>query len=170
MNKCTAQSQLEEYKIQASILLKSLRSNDPEKSLVAAKKFQCLSEFLTLSIDDIKKQVKRKHALNVIAIRNHFNSWVDLKSQIYFIVGGFLNKWFAHYEEAKAHQKEEGEFVFPYKKQFFICDADYLRYIGFDPEDPDWKLMGNDWVKPIDQDAWHRIHAKWLKNRDEYHG
>ena len=78
-------------------------------------------------------------------------------------VGGFLNKWFANYEETKAHQKKAGGFLLPYKNQFFICDADYINWLGLDAEDPDWKAIGFDWVKPASQKAWQRLNAKWLK-------
>src|SRR5579871_136528 len=115
MNKSRKSSSftIEEYKIQASILLKSLHGNDAEK---AAKRFKRLPEFADLSIADIlQKDIKRKQALLVIAVENGFNSWLDLKIQINFIVGGYLNSWFADYAEAKAHLESAGGFLLPYK-------------------------------------------------------
>jgi hypothetical protein len=50
MNKPRKSFTVEEYKIQASILLKSLQGNDAEK---AAKRFKRLSEFADSSIADI---------------------------------------------------------------------------------------------------------------------
>lgn len=91
--------------------------------------------------------------LAVIAMENGFKSWADLKSQINFIVGGFLNNWFANYQEAKIHQQLNRGFLLPYKNQFFICEAGYIERIGFDPNDPDWKLIGWDWVEPADKVA-----------------
>ena len=152
---------LTEAKIQASILLKSLRGSNPVK---AAKRFQRLPEFSDISIEDIlQKDIKRKHALLVIAIENGFKSWIDLKIQINFIVGGYLNSWFANYSEAKSHLESAGGFLLPYKNQFFICNSNYIKQIGFDPDDPDWKIIGFNWVEPVDQAAWQRLYKKWTK-------
>lgn len=86
MNQSRKSFTIEEYKIQASILLKSLRGTDAEK---VAKRFKRLTEFAGLSTADIlQKDIKRKHALLLIAIENGFNSWLDLKMQLNFIVGG----------------------------------------------------------------------------------
>jgi hypothetical protein len=165
MNKLSRKAPtISECKIQASILLKSLYSNDIEKTKQAVKRFQRLPEFVEFHQETItKKDIKRKHALAVIALENGFNSWVDLKSQISFILGGFLNKWFANYAEAKSHLQSEGGFLLPYKKQFFICETNYIKQLGFDPNDPDWKLIGYDWVNPDDVQAWQRLYKKWMK-------
>lgn len=155
---------LQEAKIQASILLKSLGSSDSEIAFPAAKRFQRLPEFANFSIAEIPiKDIKHKHALTVIAIENSFKSWADLKSQIDFIVGGFLNIWFANYQEAKVHQQSSGGFLFPYKNQFFICESGYIERLGFDPNDPDWKLIGWDWANPSDKTAWQRLYKKWMR-------
>ena len=139
MNKSRKPFNLVEAKIQASILLKSLHGADAQK---AAKRFKRLPEFANLSIEDILQQdIKRKHALAVIAIENGFNSWTDLKMQIHFIVGGYLNLWFTNYAEAKSHLESAGGFLLPYKHQFFICNANYIRQIGFGSDDSDWKLI-----------------------------
>ena len=153
--------QVEEYKIKASILLKSLHGKDASQ---AAKRFQRLPEYADLSIAEIlKEDIKRKHALRLIAIENGFDSWVDLKIQVNFIVGGYLNSWFASYEEAYAHLKSTQGFLLPYKSQFFICNADYMKHIGFDPSDPDWEHIGHNWVMHEDKEAWQRLYLKWLK-------
>ena len=81
--------------------------------------------------------------------------------QLDFIVGGYLNLWFATYAEAKTHLQSEGGFLLPYKNQFFICNATYMKQIGFDPDDPDWKRIGSDWVQPSNQIAWQRLYKKW---------
>lgn len=163
MNKLRRVPSLEEGKIQATILLKSLRSSDSDK---AAKRFQLLPEFTGFSIGEIQQlHIKRKHALSVIAIENGFKSWLDFKIQIHFIVGGYLNSWFANYVDAKAHLQTAGGFLLPYKNQYFICNAPYMQQIGFDPADPDWKQIGNDWAVPSDQAAWQRLYKKWIKVR-----
>jgi hypothetical protein len=159
MNKSRQSFTIEEYKIQASILLKSLRGSDPEN---AAKRFKRLPEFAALSIADIlQKNIKRKHALLLIAVENGFHSWLDLKMQVNFIVGGYLNSWFSNYPEAKSYLLSTGGFLLPYKNQFFICNKHYIKQIGFEPDDPDWKLIGYDWVAPDDKKGWQRLYKKW---------
>jgi hypothetical protein len=161
MNKRRKPLKLAEAKIQAAILLKSLGTSDADK---AVKRFSQLPEFNSLTTANLLQQkIKLKHALAVIAIENGFQSWLDLKIQINFIVGGYLNLWFAHYREAKSALKEKGGFLLPYKNQFFICSADYMKQIGFEPKDPDWEKIDYDWARPADQDAWQRLYKRWKK-------
>jgi hypothetical protein len=161
MNKSHKSFDVKEGKIQASILLKSLRSSDCEKSKQAAKRFQRLPEFKESSLDEIiKTEIKRKSALAVIATEKGFISWTELKCQLPFVRGGFLNHWFSSYKQAKIHHKLNGGFLLPYKKQFFICDADYIKNLGFNPDDPDWKLIGFDCAKPDNNEAWKRLYKK----------
>lgn len=168
MNKSRKPFSLKEGKIQASILLKALRSDNTDTIEKATKRFLCLPEFSALSVADIpKNEIKHKHALHVIAIENGFSSWMDLKTQLRFIVGGHLNHWFTTYEEAKTYQKSRGGFLLPYKKQFFIGDAPYLREIGFNPDDINWQLIDFDWVKPCNQSAWQILYQQWTKNEDK---
>lgn len=167
MNKSRKSLTIDEYKIHASILLKSLRGSDPVK---AAKRFKRLPEFADLSIADIlQKEIKRKHALLLIAVENGFNSWIELKMQINFIVSGYLNSWFANYSEARSQLQSAGGFLLPYKNQFFICNAHYIEQIGFDPDDPDWKRIGYDWVVPADKKAWQRLYKKWSQTKGGRH-
>ncbi|HEY6952942.1 MAG TPA: hypothetical protein VI758_11075 [Bacteroidota bacterium] len=72
----------------------------------------------------------------------------------------FVNRWFAKYEQARSNLEKEGGYLFPYKSQFFITESEAIRELGLDPEDPDWKLIGFDWVKPLDHAAWERLKAK----------
>lgn len=168
MNKPHKSFSVNECKIQASILLKLLYSDDFARSQNAAKRFQILPEFKQSSLTEIiNSDIKRKHALTVIAIEKGFNSWVDLKCQLPFIRGGFLNHWFANYNEAKSYQLTHGGFLLPFKNQFFICDANYINHLGFDAEDPDWKLTAYDWIHPMNKTAWHRLYTKWMKIQDE---
>jgi hypothetical protein len=79
-----------------------------------------------------------------------------------FVVNGFLNKWFANYQEAKIEQQKHGGFLFPYKNQFFICEAGYIERQGLNPHDPDWQAIGWDWINPLDKMAWQRLYRKWI--------
>jgi hypothetical protein len=161
LNKSHKSFSVEECKIQASILLKSLRAIDCEK---AAKRFQRLPEFANLNSADVRQQdVKRKHALRVIALEKGFQSWEQLKYQVPFIRGGFLNKWFASYSQAKTSLQAEGGFLLPFKNQFFICDANYIAQLHLDPKDPDWQLIDWDWANPNDKEAGRRLYKKWVQ-------
>lgn len=161
MNKSHKSFSVEECKVQASVLLKSLRKDRAEQ---AAKRFRRLPEFENLSIADItQRQIKRKDALRVIAIEKGFNSWEQLKCQLPFIRGGFLNKWFANYSDAKSYLQLNSGFLLPFKSQYFVCDEHYMANLGFKPNDPDWKLIGFDWEKPSDVEAWKRLYNKWMK-------
>jgi len=75
-------------------------------------------------------------------------------------MGVFLNRWFTGYEEARAAREADGGYLFPYKNQFFVTDAGAVRELGLDPADPDWELIGWDWVHPRDSNAWERLKLK----------
>lgn len=164
MNQWRKSLDITEAKIQASILLKSYRLSEKQIANRAAQRFQRLAEFADYTIADIlEKTIKHKHALAVIALENGFKSWFDFKAQTAFIVGGFLNKWFTSYEEAKLQQQLSGGFLFPYKHQFFICEEGYIKYLGLDPRDVDWKLIDYDYVYPLNKAAWLRLYKKRRK-------
>ena len=164
MNKPNKAFSVEECKIQASILLKSIRSEDAALSKKAIKRFQRVPEFSHLSLDEMSHvNIQRKQALLVIALEKGFQTWTDLKCQLPFIRGGFLNQWFSHYGEAKSYLQANGGFLLPFKKQFFVCTADYINNLGFNANDLDWTLIGYDWFKPQDAAAWQRLYKKWIQ-------
>lgn len=168
MNTSRKSLTIAECKIQASILLKSLHSDNSEIAKQAAKRFQRLSEFTEFSLEQIiAAEIKRKHALTVIAIEKSFKSWLALKSQLPFIIVGFLNKWFVSYNEARFHLESDGGFLLPYKNQYFICGSNYIKQLGLNPNDSDWKLIGYDWANPSDQKAWQRLYKKWMKIQED---
>lgn len=159
---------IKECKIQASLLLKALRSSDPVKAQQAARRLQRQSEFSTLPISEILKMpFKLKHALTAIARENGFASWQDLKMQINLVTGGFLNHWFANYAEAKTHLQTEGGFLLPYKSHYFVCDEHKIKQLGLDPEDPDWQSIGYDWAKPRNSSASQRLYKKWVEIQEQ---
>ena len=72
----------------------------------------------------------------------------------------FLNHWFARYDEARAWLEREGGFLLPYRHHFFVCQAEAIRVMGLDPDDPDWKKVGWDCARPADHEAYERLYAK----------
>ena len=163
MNKQRKPFTVKEAKIQASILLKSLYSSEVSRSNAAAKRILFLPAFSGMTVSDvIAENIKRKDALAVIAMENGFPSWVELKTQIPFIRAGYLNQWFASYDDARSYLHAQGGYLLPYKNQYFICDRAYIANLGLDPGDPDWALIEYDWANPRDKKAWQRLYKKWI--------
>ncbi|MCB9600521.1 MAG: hypothetical protein H6720_09215 [Sandaracinus sp.] len=71
--------------------------------------------------------------------------------------------WSARYEGLD-WRRARG-FLLPFRHQFFIADADYVRELGLDPDDPDWVAIGRDWVGARDRVARGRLFAKLLAAR-----
>jgi hypothetical protein len=72
----------------------------------------------------------------------------------------FLNRWFADYDQARESLENEGGFLLPYQKHFFVCNADVISAIGLDPKDPDWEKIGRDCARPLDPEAFARLYQK----------
>ena len=174
-------TQLEEFKIKASILHKQLKSEDLTLAEQAATRFQQLPHFANISSKDIvtqKADIKRKHALTVIALENKYTSWNELKQKVELKeklaalrqnkftmlypprCAGFINTWYANYDEAKDHLVHHGGYLLPYKNDYFVCERVYIQTLGLDPDDSDWDLIAFNWAKPANQDAWNRLNQK----------
>ncbi|WP_257461405.1 hypothetical protein [Archangium lipolyticum] len=172
---------LRECKIRASILLKDLLSSDAQRSTRAAERLRALPAFAGQTPGEVlasREQVRRKHALAVIAREQGHASWEELRSargeeeetppqvdfERFFIqhASVFLNRWFSTYPEALASLRAMGGYLFPYRRQFFICEADFLKARGVDTTDPDWERMGRNWVEPLDPDARARLEQKLI--------
>ncbi len=158
-----------EYRVRAKRLLKQLKQSESEDAtLEAAARFQRLQSFSGMTearVVENRDSVKLKHALAIVALEEGYGSWAALKvstedagPEMYDPrMDTFLNRWFASYEDARASLKEEGGFLLPYKNQFYVCEGRAIKMLGLNPDDPDWKLIGRDWVKPRDREAWMRL-------------
>lgn len=172
MNISIIPSILEEYKIQASILLKSLRLLESEKATLAAKRLSSLPEFSIFSPQEIIQQnIKLKHCLEVISREKGFKSWVDLKQNFQdhnnknsekFFINGSLNSWFANYAEAKKSHESIGGYLMPYKNHYFICEPAYISRLGFNPYAEEWEAIGYNWIVPKNIRAWERLYSLWI--------
>ncbi len=158
--------ELEEYRIRASRLLKALRGLDEAAAARAEGRLRQLPLLAGVARDG----VKRKHALAVVAREAGFGSWLELKSAVERSLqfdparlvdrptGGFINLWYRTYEEARAMlDAETRRYLFPYRTQFFVCEAGLIEAAGVDPLDADWDRMGRDWVRPADEGARARL-------------
>ena len=165
---------LQECKVRASLLLKELGSPDTSRATRAAERLRALPLFERQSVAELlarKDSVQRKHALAVIAREQGYASWAELKEArekdaapavdfeaLLSRVGGlFLNRWFPSYEDALASLRADGGYLFPFREQFFVCEANLLTALGVDVADPDWARAGPDWMAPLDAAAHRRL-------------
>ena len=98
------------------------------------------------------ENIALKDAFKIIAKSAGYETWKDLKDSYEF--ADLINppkwsaqwkKWFSTKEEALKFQKE-GEYILPYRKQFFVCDEDYLERLEIDPKSSDFISLGCDWT------------------------
>jgi hypothetical protein len=168
---------LDECKVQASLLLKDLRGDHAPRAGRAAERFRILPYFAADEPDAIlgrRDSIRLKHALAVVAAELGHSTWADCKrrletpanerldTELFFAEMGasYLNRWFARYDEAHASLEADGGYLFPFRRQFFICEAGFLESRGIDPGDPDWEQIGRDWVRPRDEAARGRIERR----------
>jgi hypothetical protein len=165
---------LEEYRIRASRLLKELRGGDLALALRAANRFCSLPGFAGKARGDIyngRDQLKRKHALAVVAREAGFQDWPELKasmcpnvdigfdtSRLFQRTATFLNLWYRTYDEAReVLTTNPKRYLFPYRNQFVVCEGQLLEDQGIDIADPDWERIGRDWAQPLDKKALARL-------------
>lgn len=79
-----------------------------------------------------------------------------------------LNAWYATYDDARAGlqasmQARPGAVLLPYRQQFVVVDAPYLRALGLDPLDPDWDAAKHDLVKCYGSSTWLALAWRRLK-------
>ncbi len=171
---------LQECKVRASLLLKELGSPEASRATRAAERLCALPAFSRLTPGELlarRDSVQRKHALAVIALEQGHASWAELKAAreasppppvdfeaLLSRVGGlFLNRWFTTYEDALASWRVQGGYLFPFRQQFFVCEASLLTTLGVDLGDPDWALAGANWVEPLDAAAHARLEQRLVR-------
>lgn len=154
----TALKPLDSYKRDAARLLKSMRTGDAT----------AIARFARL--DNPPADLQLKHALAVVAQEAGFESWTALKqsseevdfSEIFASPGlkDSINHWFRNYDEAKVHHAAHGGVLLPYRSQAFVTSFDILPRLGYEIDDPDWRDIGHDFVKPASDAAHERIKAR----------
>jgi len=148
---------LDTYKRDAARLLKAARAGDA----AALARFGGLGH--------VPPSPQLKHALAAVAKEAGFDGWPALKaaqdaadfSDIFTAphVKDSLNAWFATYDEGKAHHRAAGGLLLPYRGQVFVASLDMLLRRGFERDDPDWRDIGYDFVRPASPMAYARIAA-----------
>lgn len=126
----------------------------------------------------LPSSIKRRHCLTVIARELGFHGWQHavavLRGTDSHDFGTLLypnwaevhwNIWSASYDEARAIHEEHGGYLLAYRRHFFISDRYFIETLGLDPDDPDWQLIGRDWVKPTRAEARERLYGKLIRRR-----
>lgn len=156
-------SSLDTYRRAAVRLLKGMRSDDELRHASA------MDRFARLAMRIPHQTFQLKHALAVIADEAGYPNWAALKQACdgpdfseFFAAPGLkdsLNAWFTDYAEAAGHRAETDGVLLPYRQQMFVTSAAILPRLGFTTDDPDWRDIGYDFVRPVDPAAHARIVA-----------
>ena len=149
---------LETYKRDAARLLKAARAGDATAQTRLSR------------LDNLPAEVQLKHALAVIAQEAGHDNWTALKqaseafdfSEVFASPGlkDSINHWFRNYDEAKAHHDAHGGVLLPYRHQAFVTSFDILPRLGYEMDDPDWRDIGYDFIRPLSSEAHARITAR----------
>lgn len=165
---------LSDLKAQARILHRQLSKGEPR----AVARSRQLQELKGHPVPKLTESVRRRHCLTIVARELGFQGWphaVAVLSGRDMVDAGTLlypnganahwNVWSASYDEAESIRREHGGYLLAYGRHFFIVDRHFITTIGLDPDDPDWELIGRDWVKPHLPEARERLYAKLIQRR-----
>ncbi len=120
------------------------------------------------------QSMQLKDALQSVAKASGYSSWRELSAN--FEETEIFNPhqwssqwktWYASHHEALTHLQSVDGYLLPYRKQFFVCDIDYVEALGISANDIDLLAIGRDWSKPQDQVAWKRVVEKIRANQKE---
>ncbi len=163
-------------KNEARLLHRKASDGDP----AALARIRKVHENPKLEDPALKPLVKRRHGLSALARELGFEGWThaaqvlrgqnsgDFGKLLYpGRCGAHTNIWVASYQEARRIHRESGGYLLAYRNQYLIVEADYIRTMGLDPADEDWRAIGYDWVKPASPDARSRLYEKLVRGRLE---
>jgi hypothetical protein len=149
-----------------------------EGDAAAVARVQQLAELRGSDRRMLGVHIKRRHCLTVVARELGFEGWPHAVAilrgretndfgTLLYPKGGEVhwNIWSASYPEARAIREEHGGYLLAYRRHFFITDRYFIETLGLDPDDPDWQLIGRDWVRPGRVDARERLYSKLFQKR-----
>lgn len=165
---------------QAKAQLKLLRAGNSTSALDVATRLATLRTFSSYQPTDVLDRADRvqlKHLLALAAEDHGFGSWAELvrrstprseqespmdHPEFMYVPGmdALMNRWFSDYEESVASLRALGGYLLPYRHQYFITERAGVVLLGLDPEDPDWKAIGWNWVQPDNRQAKLRLAQK----------
>lgn len=181
---------LNELKIQAKILLKSARNNQPSAIQRLAKHRGHKSPSLSLDIA-YADLGKLKHCQHVLAREVGFENWqhahsilgasdITLSNPISdsgalnmgkfwhsYSCDALINLWFSRYQEARdALRAEPNKYLIPYQQQFIVVTEDYLKVIALHEVDGSlWRDVDHDLAASYATEAWDKIALARLRNQ-----
>ena len=163
---------ISDLKAQARILHRHIVEREP----AALARARQLAELRDADIAALPSLIKRRHCLAVIARELGFQGWSHAAAvlrgtessdfgTLLYPSGGHVhwNIWSASYDEARNIRQQHGGYLLAYRRHFFITDRHFIKTLGLNPDDPDWELIGRDWVKPRRWDARERLYGKLIR-------
>jgi hypothetical protein len=162
---------LDNLKAEAALLLKHLHSPNPNRAMLAMRRFSRLPDGERLT----KATIRHRMALDVIAVEQGYTDWrsllaagaapgplpvYDPEKQFSQRLGIHLNHWFRDAVAAEEFLAENDGFLFPYRHQAVVLEREALFDYGLDPDDPDWQRAGPNWLKPADSAAHDRLRRR----------
>jgi len=163
-----------DLKAQARILHRQIRRGESR----AVTRTRLLPEFKDHDLAALQAAIRRRHCLTIVARELGFQGWphavgvlggtesTDFGTLLYPDgADAHWNIWSASYAEARAIREQHGGYLLAYRRHFFIVDRYFIETIGLQPDDPDWELIGRDWVKPRHVDARERLYGKLIRRR-----
>ena len=163
---------LNELKLEATFLLKDLKSNSGRTPAVLSK-FKLLPCFAGKTDDDLLSHqvVKLKHAYQFLALSRGFESWGALKQYIVdkdcmyrpYLVP-YVHSWFNDYPSATKYQQKNGGYLLAFWDDIIICGEEYIKGLNLNKYKEEWQAIAFDWVKPKDPEAWHYLREKAKSN------
>lgn len=165
---------ISELKIQASLLMKSLRHAQADNASQAMQRCQSYPPLAGLSQQQLMvtcQNLKRKTALNIVAFEQGWENWGALVKRFdtrwYPTTSPFTLNWFSDYQQAKQCQQDLKGFLLPYQNQFFVCNHHYIEWLGLNAQDDNWQRIGFDAAKPHHEPALSEL-TKQLKNAKQH--
>jgi len=165
---------IDDLKHRARLLHKLAGRSEPG----AIAELRSLDEFSSSTPEAIAQAVTRRHCLSAIAVQLGFDGWphaLDVLEGARLVNFGtllvppksspFWNVWSANYEEAARIRAKHGGYLLAYLRQFLVADADFIRHLGLDPDDPDWEAINRDWPNAANGEARARLYAKLTRQR-----
>ena len=156
-----------ELKIQASLLIKALRSDQIEIVNLALQRCRQYPPLLALSnplFEVTCQPLKRKTALNIIAFEQGWDNWDALTKRYdtrwYPTHSPFTLNWYSQYQDAQVCQQETKGFLLPYQNQYFVCTHEYIEWLGLDAKDENWQKIAFDAAQPKNESALAQLTLK----------
>jgi hypothetical protein len=84
--------------------------------------------------------------------------------------GGHLNHWYRRYEDALVGLDRAGGYLLAYRRDFFVADRPFIETLGLDPDAPEWRRIGFDWVRPKDVSARRSLYGALLASVPRIYG